>query len=277
MQNLKCEKKLDERHEVEREFHDDWARTIDISEVYVRESFEAESALENRAVMRFLGDVSGKRVLDLGCGAGEASVYLAMNGAEVFSVDLSEEMLKKTRDLARHHGVEVQTFSAPAEKLGFDDDFFDCIYGSSILHHADLHLTIKEAARVMKKDGKAVFIEPLSYNPVINVYRKIAEDVRTPTEVAFSFKDFQCVQNDFKEVSFDFCWLTSLSVFLYMFFVERISPTQDRYWKRVVREHARYAKMFNRLNRLDRRILKIFPFLKYMCWTTVIKLSGKKG
>lgn len=268
---------LDLKHDSERKFHDEWARGIDINDVYVTESFEAQTALENRAAMRFLGDVSHKKVLDLGCGAGEASVYLAGKGAEVFSVDLSQEMLAKTQELARRHGVGVKAAVMPAETLGFDSNFFDCIYGSSILHHADLRLALQEAARVLKEDGRAVFIEPLGYNPVINIYRHIARDVRTPMETSFKLKDFECARDYFEHVSFEFCWLTSLNIFLYMYLVERIDPVKDRYWKRVIREHKRYQKMFCRFNRFDRGILKALPFLKYMCWTVVIKLSGRKG
>lgn len=270
-----CNKSLDRKYEIERQFHDDWARSIDVNDVYVKESFEAVSALENRAAMSHLGDAADKRILDLGCGAGEASVYFALKGADVYSVDISDEMLKKTRQLAQHHGVEIKTFQTPVETLEFEDNYFDFIYGSSILHHADLHLTIKEAVRVLKKDGKAAFIEPLSYNPIIGIYRKMAKDVRTPTETCFSLKDFQFVRDYFQEISFEFCWLTTLNVFLYMFFIERISPSRDRYWKRVVREHKRYEKMFNRLNRFDEKLLRTLPFLKYMCWTVVIKLSNK--
>jgi len=268
---------LESRHQVERAFHDDWARGIKVDDVCVTAAFETQSALENRAAMRFLGDVRGKTVLDLGCGAGEAAVYLALQGAKVTAVDLSPEMISRTQELARVHGVSIETAVMPAEQLAFEAEQFDCIYGSSILHHADLRLTLTEAARVLKSDGKAVFIEPLSYNPAINIYRYIARDVRTPTETAFRFRDLKQANDCFSNSEFEFCWLTTLNVFLYMYFIERIDPVKDRYWKRIVREHQRYKRMFGRLHRLDRWLLKAFPFLRYWCWTTVIQLSGRKG
>jgi len=268
---------LESRHAVERAFHDDWARGIKMDDVCVAASFETHSALENQAVMRFLGDVRGKEVLDLGCGAGEAAVYLALKGARVTAVDLSPGMISRTQELARVHGVTIETAVMPVEQMDFESERFDCIYGSSILHHADLRLTLKEAARVLKRDGKAVFIEPLSYNPVINIYRYIARDVRTPTETAFRFRDLRQANDWFSHCDYEFCWLTTLSVFLYMYFIERIDPVQDRYWKRIVREHEKYKRMFDRLHRFDRWILKVIPVLRYLCWTTVIQLSGRKG
>ncbi|MEW5895018.1 MAG: class I SAM-dependent methyltransferase [Candidatus Omnitrophota bacterium] len=267
---------LNERYDIERRFHNEWARTLNLNDILVRESFEAVTAPENRAVMRRFGDLKGKRVLDLGCGAGEASVYFALKGADVYAVDLSEEMLKRTSELAKNHGVHVQTFAGPSEQLVFDDGFFDCIYGSSILHHADLHLTIKETGRVLKDTGRAIFIEPLSYNPVINFYRKIAEDVRTPTETSFNFRDFAFLKTYFGKVDYEFFWLTTLNIFLFMYFIERVNPTKDRYWKRIIREHQRYERMYKTLDSIDEKLLKFFPLLKYLCWTTMIVLTEKK-
>lgn len=198
---------------IERDFHDEWARSIDIDNINVRESFEASTALENQAVLRHFGDLKNKRILDLGCGAGEASVYFALKGADVYSVDISCEMLKKAQQLAQRYQVKVNTYCSSTEKIDFPDNYFDYIYGSSILHHANPLLTIRQAARVLKKDGKACFIEPLKHNPFINIYRAIAHDVRTPTEKAFGLKDLQFVREYFSGVGFEFCWLITLSVF----------------------------------------------------------------
>lgn len=272
MKSVNPQEKLD----IERKFHDEWARSIDIKQVNVRESFEAPTALENQAVLRHLTDLKGKRILDLGCGAGEASVYFALQGAEVHSVDLSPEMINKAVNLAQRYGVKINPTCSATENIHFPDEYFDYVYGSSILHHADPVLTIRQTARVLKKDGKASFIEPLKHNPLINIYRKIAEDVRTPTETAFGIKDLQFVREYFSQVDFECCWLTTLNVFLYMYCIERINPSEDRYWKRVIREHKRYEKMFARLNRLDKSILRIMPFMKHLCWTMVIQLGQKK-
>jgi len=265
----------DQRHDIERNFHDGWAKGIDIKDVFVIESFESVIALENRAILRFFGDVKGKKILDLGCGAGEASVYFALKGAEVTSLDLSKEMLNKVEALAAHYGVTVKTIESPAEHLPFESDTFDYVYGYGVLHHVNLRMAVHEVSRVLKKEGKAAFIEPLSYNPLISAYRILAREVRTPTETSFRLRDFKFIKQYFNEVQQEFCWFTTLGIFLYMFFIERISPVRDRYWKRVIRERHRYEKMFQRLDRFDQAFLKIFPFMKYFCWTIVIELSQK--
>lgn len=61
----------------ERQFHDAWASTIDVDGIRVNDYFEACTAPENRFILKQIGDITGKRLLDLGCGAGENSVYFA--------------------------------------------------------------------------------------------------------------------------------------------------------------------------------------------------------
>ncbi|MBI4680579.1 MAG: SAM-dependent methyltransferase, partial [Nitrospirae bacterium] len=49
-------------------FHDNWAESINLDEIMVDECFEACTAPENRLILKELGDLSGKKLLDLGCG-----------------------------------------------------------------------------------------------------------------------------------------------------------------------------------------------------------------
>src|SRR3989338_5201680 len=109
----------------ERHFHNDWARSVRLEELLVREAFEAPTAVENRYAIGQMGDLRGKTVLDLGCGAGETSVYLALQGAEVHAVDIAEEFLKVARSLAERFGVRLSLTRAEAHALPFAADTFD--------------------------------------------------------------------------------------------------------------------------------------------------------
>jgi 2-polyprenyl-3-methyl-5-hydroxy-6-metoxy-1,4-benzoquinol methylase len=75
---------VDKKTLSEMEFHNRWAKSIDIESLLVRESFESPSAFENHYALKELGPLAGKRILDLGCGAGESSVYFALQGADVY-------------------------------------------------------------------------------------------------------------------------------------------------------------------------------------------------
>ncbi len=58
--------------------------------------------------LRLLGDVSGKRVIDLGCGGGQASIALALAGAKCVGVDISDEQIEYARRLAAELSVTVE-------------------------------------------------------------------------------------------------------------------------------------------------------------------------
>ncbi len=65
-------------HRKEAEFHDQWAIETPLEKISVREAFEAPTAPENRFILRKMGTLTGKRVLDIGAGLGESSVYFAL-------------------------------------------------------------------------------------------------------------------------------------------------------------------------------------------------------
>lgn len=260
------------RQRTEQMFHDGWARSLHIEELAVRESFEAETALENRHAYAWFGDMRGKRMLDLGCGAGETSVFFALQGAQVTATDLSFEFVHIVRQLAERHNVQVQTVQVPGEKLCFADNTFDYVFGNGVLHHLDFEPAAREIARVLKPGGRAAFVEPLPYNPVIEVYRHLAKTVRTPDETPFRFRQLRTLRSLFQEVHHREFWLASLLVFIYFFAIERAHPSKERYWKKIIVESPRYTWLFRPLNAFDRVVLKVFPPIRYLCWNTVLTL-----
>ncbi len=257
----------------EEAFHDLWARSMKLDEILVRESFEAPTALENQYVLEQIGDLRGKRVLELGCGAGEGAVYFALQGAQPVATDISSGMVEVVRALAAKHGVQVTAQKMTAEGIAYPEGSFDIVYGNGVLHHVDFRQAVREASRVLKPGGKAIFIEPLSYNPIINIYRRIAKTVRTPDERPFRFKDFKEMLPYYREGRHREFWFFTLLIFIYFYLVERADPTKERYWKKVIKDAPRFSRMFRFLNGLDKFFLKVFPCLRYLCWNTVIVLT----
>ena len=267
-----------ERARVEEIFHDAWAQSIRLEDLLVEESFRSPTAVENRFALEALGgpeSLRGKRLLDLGCGAGETAVFFALQGARVAAADVSEHMLRIASALATQRGVRLEPVKILAEAMPFGDDTFDCIYGNGVLHHVELEPALREVSRVLRPGGRAVFIEPLSHNPAIKVYRRLAHEVRTPTERPFAFREFRVVQRYFPSFQHREFWLTSLGVFLYYYFIERVDPSTDRYWKRIIRDGPRIGPVFRRLHRLDGRLLRLIPSLRRWCWTTVIVMEKR--
>ena len=114
--------------------------------------------IERPAVRRLIGEVAGKRVLDLGCGSGTYSVWFAQLGAQVAGLDVSQTMIELAFDRARRQGAQIDFRVADIrEPLPFGDEEFDLIFTGTALHYVDdLESTMKEAARVMKRDGSLV-------------------------------------------------------------------------------------------------------------------------
>ena len=103
----------------EERFHDRWADSINVDEVIVDDSFEACTSPENRIILKKIGNIKDKKILELGCGAGEASVYFAKKGAEVTSLDLSKGMLEVVQKLAKKNNVSVSTKQSSSDNIDF--------------------------------------------------------------------------------------------------------------------------------------------------------------
>lgn len=262
-----------ERLLTERRFHDEWAQTIDPETVLVREAFEAVTASENGFVRDHVGKIAGKRLLDVGCGAGEAAIYFAQQGAVVTALDISGAFLRVVRQLSAKYAVPVDVIISPVEFLPFPDNTFDVIYGNSVLHHLDFHRSMREIHRVLKPGGRAFFIEPLAYNPIINVYRYMAGTMRTPDEKPLRFADLRALGPLFSRVEHREFWLLAQLVFLWFLLGMRVHPNRERYWKKIIYDADKIAWLFEPLRRLDERILRRFSFLSRLCWNTVVHLE----
>jgi len=256
--------------EREERYHDNAAGRLELSDLLVEEPFTANTAFENSICLKEAGNLDGKRILDLGCGAGEAAVYFATRGARVCGTDISEGMLALGRRLAQARGVRVEFLRAPAEKLPFPDEAFDLVYGNGILHHADKALALPEVARVMADDGMAFFIEPLAYNPVIEVYRRLAGTMRSPDERPVRLRDLKLFRRHFGYIRHREVWFFALYLFLWFYLVERAHPSKERYWKKVLKDGHRHRCGVAVAGFLDRIFLGLIPPLRFMCWNTVV-------
>jgi len=261
----------DERIQNEREFHDAWADNEDVEKIDVRTSNEVCTAPEMRYIIKRLGNIKGKRLLDVGCGLGEASVYFAILGADVTSSDLSQGMLDATTRLAQANGVSVKQHVASAEDLQLSPDAkFDIIYAGNLLHHVDIEETITRIKPHLADGGVFVTWDPLAYNPAINVYRSMATDVRTPDEHPLKWSDIKLFHKHFGTVETRYFWFTTLIIFVIMALAQRRNPNKERFWKVVVQEGNKWAWLYRPLESLDRLLLTVLPPLRLLCWNVVI-------
>jgi ubiquinone/menaquinone biosynthesis C-methylase UbiE len=108
---------------------------------------------------RLLGEVGGRRVLELGCGAASGARWLHAAGAQVVGLDLSAGMLRHARAGADRCGVRVPLLQADALALPFSDACFDlaCTAFGAVPFVADSAALMREAARVLRPGGRWVF------------------------------------------------------------------------------------------------------------------------
>jgi len=264
------------RKHAEEIFHDEWAASVDVTKINVRQMNEACTAPEMRYIRQALGNLTGRTLLDVGCGLGEASVYFALLGADVTATDISPGMCDTARRLAEANGVKISTHVSAAEDLGLAADIkFDVIYTGNTLHHVDLAATMPRLLKHLKPDGMFVSWDPVAYNPIINVYRRRAMQVRTEDEHPLRLADIRAVRGHFRESHTRWFWLSTLFIFCVMAVVQRRDPNAERYWKKVVEEADRWAWLYRPLEWLD-KVLLLIPFLRPLCWNVVIVGRGPK-
>ena len=110
------------------------------------------------AELGVLGDVAGKDVLELGCGAAEWSRALARAGAHVTGLDNSAERLEHGRRAVNEEGLDIRLIHASAESIPLPDDSIDVVmadWGAPTF--ADPRLYVPEVARVLRSGGLFAF------------------------------------------------------------------------------------------------------------------------
>ncbi len=96
----------------------------------------------------------GSKVLEVGCGIGLTSVYLAKKGCMVTGVDISKAMIRKAKEKAEQKKVKVEFMVADAQKLPFRKNVFDAVICESVMAFVpDNKKAMKEFARVAKPGG----------------------------------------------------------------------------------------------------------------------------
>jgi len=109
--------------------------------------------------LRLMGDVSGKKILDLGCGGGQNSIALARQGARVTAMDFSEEQLAFAAKLAREANVTVKFVCDDIEKFSsLEGQKFDIVLSSFALSSVEnISEVFIKVRRVIKDGGLFVF------------------------------------------------------------------------------------------------------------------------
>ena len=129
---------------------------------------------------------AGARVLDLGCGGGHVSYRAAPHVATVVACDITADMLLAVERSAADRGLHnIETRQAAAESLPFPDGEFDIVLCRFTAHHwNDVEAGLREARRVLKRGGRAVFSDVAApAHPLLDTHLQTLELLRDPSHV----------------------------------------------------------------------------------------------
>ena len=246
----------EEVYEKEAEFHDNRFKNEDTRKNL--DKYYVITSKVDQLINKSIGaNCEGKELLDYGCSLGEESIFWAKKGALVTGIDISSEAIKKAKISANDNNLNIEFLVDNAEHTSFSDNSFDLIIGRAILHHLDLRNSYSELSRLIRNNGKVIFLEPLGHNPLINLYRKLTPKLRTEDEHPFKMSDLELLNEYFDSVDVKF---------FNMFTIASV-PFRNFFF---------FNKLYKALSILDQLLLKIFPFSKKYFWMVVMTLSSPK-
>jgi ubiquinone/menaquinone biosynthesis C-methylase UbiE len=131
--------------------------------------------------LNVLGDVRDLDIIELGCGTAYFSAWLAKRGARVVGVDPTPAQLETARRMQKETGIEFPLVEAIGEDVPYDDSSFDVVhseYGASIW--ADPNLWIPEASRLLRPDGRLIFLRNATLQILCMAMEGVKEQLQRP-------------------------------------------------------------------------------------------------
>lgn len=132
--------------------YDDWSESYDTDENLTRD-------LDQKVIRKALANLLFKAILEIGCGTGKNTVFLAHIGEVVHAVDFSEGMIEKAKEKVKAENVRFSMMDI-TEKWNFDDQSFDLIVCNLVLEHIEhLSFVFSEASRSLQEEGRFLISE----------------------------------------------------------------------------------------------------------------------
>jgi len=190
-------------------------------------------------------------ILDYGCGIGNSlKKVIEFKPKKIIGIDISDISIQKAKKTIDTRNSNVDLLVDNCEKTKFNDNTFDIVYGTGILHHLNIEICLQEIHRILKPGGKFLFIEPLGTNPLINFYRKLTPKSRSIDEHPLVEKDFNLIKNKFVNSKVKYYGFLTL-----IFFPTYFSPKN--------------SFVFKMLRKFDQLLFNI-NFLKKLAWSVLI-------
>ena len=236
----------------EKEFHnqifkDPTSRINAVGKFYLLQNAIIEQF--QKEILEFVKKESS--VIEIGCGLDEI-LFSDLNGCQQrCAIDISDFAIEEQKTKAKKVDIKIDFFVMDAHQTNFKNESFNLVFGTGILHHLSLEKVIPELHRILKPNGKFIFIEPLGINPLIIYFRNKTPDLRTIDEKPLRIKDLKLIKSFFSSVKYSFFDLATLA--LPVLFGHKFNK--------------RAIKIFRQFDHL---IFSLVPFLKYYSWQVLI-------
>jgi SAM-dependent methyltransferase len=146
----------------------------------------------------------GRRVVEVGCGAGVDLARFAKGGADVTGIDIAPSAIDLARANFEQQGLRGEFQVANGERLPFADESFDLVYAHGVVQYtADPQQLVDECRRVLKPGGHAVFqvYNRISWLNALSKLMKVGlEHEDAPAILKFSIGEFRALLSGFREV-----------------------------------------------------------------------------
>jgi len=139
--------------------------------------------------LRLLGNLRGKRILELGCGGGQCSIAFAKKGAKVTGIDISEKQLEYAKELAKKNKVNVKFIRKSFQNLkGLKKRNYDIVFSAYAFQYSpNFKKILKQIYKLLKKRGLLVFSFDHPFYSLIN---------RKNYKIKKRYNDFKWVEKE---------------------------------------------------------------------------------
>jgi len=222
-------------------------------------SEESHLVMRKKAVdysMKLMGELKNKKFLEVGVGSGKQAMFFASKGLFYYGVDISDSSIDIIKSKFKRFGLKGNLQLGNSEKLAFKDKTFDRVYFNSLIMHVDHEKTILEISRVLKKGGSLVFLEPMSSNPFLWVYRTFFSKYDKLKPDYFRYDEISKYSKFFSKFFHKEFYLFS-TLFLLVF--------------SIFKNKNCYVSIVNFFENFDRLLITILPFFNRFCWVSVVR------
>lgn len=120
--------------------------------------------------LKLLGNLRGKKVIEIGCGGAQCGIAMAKKGAKVTGIDQSEEQLKFAKQLAEKNKVKINLIQGSFQNLSkLKSNNYDLAFSAFAFQYSpDIKKVFKQVHRILKKKGLFVFSLDHPFFDIIN-------------------------------------------------------------------------------------------------------------